>query len=548
MFAKISEGSMHLIRWSVTIGWLILIVSLFFDPISASLTEPGQWLGPATSDSCFQFQGECHQLTSYPLGARIFWGMVLPSVIMILLVFGHEAWRRICPLSFISQLPRALKWQRPKLIPANAWLSRHHLRFQYSLLFVGLTLRLLFVNSDRLLLGIFLLLTIIAALTVGFLYGGKTWCHYFCPMAPVQMIYTEPTSLFTSSAHQAPPMTITQSMCRTVSPNGGEKSACVGCNSPCMDIDAENTYWSGLQKSDRPMIYYSYLGLVIGFYSYFGFYSGNWNLLSGGVWQETNQLATVLGPGLYLYDQVIPIPKLIAVPVILGLFSTLTYFLGIRLEKFAQKLNKRLKHPLETKQIRHYCLILFAFTAFNFLFALGVKPTLGWLPGWLIPLINWLAVILSCLWLGKNWRRSAEKYAQERDIQALQRQLQQLPINWNEYLEGRSLEQLKPEEIYTLTKVIPGITRQYRLQIYTGVLKEALANQGVTVPHSLEFFANLRRELLIDDEQHWQLINELLLENNWSEPLSGTEPTIQRDFSSFNADAEATIYKPKNNF
>lgn len=45
MFAKISEGRIHLLRWSLTIGWLLLIASLFFDPISAYLTEPSQWLG-----------------------------------------------------------------------------------------------------------------------------------------------------------------------------------------------------------------------------------------------------------------------------------------------------------------------------------------------------------------------------------------------------------------------------------------------------------------------------------------------------------------------
>jgi polyferredoxin len=59
------------------------------------------------------------------------------------------------------------------------------------------------VNSDRLLLGLFLLLTIASAITVGFLYGGKTWCNYICPMAPVQMVYSEPSGLLTSVAHTA---------------------------------------------------------------------------------------------------------------------------------------------------------------------------------------------------------------------------------------------------------------------------------------------------------------------------------------------------------
>ena len=36
-----------------------------------------------------------------------------------MLVFGHETWRRICPLSFLSQIPRALGIQRQRKIVNN---------------------------------------------------------------------------------------------------------------------------------------------------------------------------------------------------------------------------------------------------------------------------------------------------------------------------------------------------------------------------------------------------------------------------------------------
>ena len=35
MFAQIPERQMHLIRWVVTTGWVLLIVSLFYDPDGA---------------------------------------------------------------------------------------------------------------------------------------------------------------------------------------------------------------------------------------------------------------------------------------------------------------------------------------------------------------------------------------------------------------------------------------------------------------------------------------------------------------------------------
>ncbi len=65
-------------------------------------------------DVCIKVQGVCLPQSSYQLAAPIFWGIVVPSSIFILLVFGHELWRRICPLSFLSQIPRALGKQRQK--------------------------------------------------------------------------------------------------------------------------------------------------------------------------------------------------------------------------------------------------------------------------------------------------------------------------------------------------------------------------------------------------------------------------------------------------
>jgi hypothetical protein len=58
-------------------------------------------------------------------------------------------------------------------------------------------------------------------------------------------------------------------------------------------------------------------------------YSGNWQFLSGAVWQETNQLATLFEPGFYLKDHAIYIPKFIAVPLSLGFFASITYVIGL---------------------------------------------------------------------------------------------------------------------------------------------------------------------------------------------------------------------------
>ena len=506
MLSGISERSMHLTRWVLTIGWLILIASLFYDPISTAWTAPG---GLFASADCFLFQGECRSLTPYPMGARIFWGMVLPLVIITLLILGHEAWRRICPLSFLSQLPRALGWQRQFVVDENSWLGRNALYLQFGLLLVGLNLRLLLVNSDRLLLGIFLTLTILAAVTIGFLYDGKTWCNYFCPMAPVHIIYSEPSGLLGSKAHTASPKSITQSMCRTVDANGQEKSACVACKLGCIDIDAEGSYWETIHQPDRKLLYYAYAGLVIGFYGYFGLYSGNWNLLSAGVWNETNQWATLLSPGFFIAGRAIAIPKLIAVPLTLTLASGATYAIGLWVEKVLKRRNRRSQQPLSVELVQSRLFAVTTFLSFNLLFFGGVSPTLGYLPPFLRNWVSWAAIVFSCLWLIKTWNRSAQRYARERDANLLRRQLGKLAIDFSQFLEGRSLDQLKPDELYTLAKFLPAFTQEYRLQVYQGILRDVLEQQTTTAANSLTTFQALRQKLGISDESHWAVLTQL---------------------------------------
>lgn len=509
MFSSIPERYMLVIRWIFAIGWLILILSLFYDPISAQLTVSGKTFAAVTEQGCYWFQGECRPLTPYPMGARIFWGMIVPLSILTLFVFGHEAWRRICPLSFISQIPRTFGWQRKQVIGEQSWLSRHALYVQFSFLFIGLNVRLLLVNSDRLLLGVFLILTLLLALTVGFLFDGKTWCHYVCPMAPVQMIYSEPGGLLGSAAHTAPTKTLTQSMCRTVDARGQEKSACVACKLGCLDIDAEGSYWESVRQPDRKLLYYGYVGLVIGFYLYFWLYSGNWNFLSAGVWNETNQLTTLLQPGFYVAGQPIPIPKLIAAPLTLMVTSGMSYAIGLWAERTYKRYNRRRSRPLNAESVQNRAFASATFLAFNLLFFLGVRPTLGYLPLSLQHVVSWLAIVLSSLWLVKTWHRTAQRYVRERDANLLRRQLTKLDIDFTQLLEGRSLDELKPDELYALAKVLPGFTQDYRLQIYKGMLQETLEQGKATASTSLAGFQTLRERLGISNAQHQLVLNQL---------------------------------------
>ncbi|OCR02673.1 hypothetical protein BCD67_15940 [Oscillatoriales cyanobacterium USR001] len=531
MINKISELRMHQVRFLLTCGWFLLIFSLFFDPISSWFTEPNNTLSPlrVVPEICVKVQGVCLKEDAYSLGAPIFWGAVIPIVVFMLLVFGHESWRRICPLSFLSQIPRALGKQRQYKITdkktgkvryelakvkKDSWLARNHLYLQFGLLYLGLCLRILILNSDRLILGIFLLLTISCAIAVGYLYGGKSWCQYFCPMSPVQKIFSEPRGVLNSQAHFGDRQTITQSMCRTIGDEGKEQSACVACNSPCIDIDAERSYWDGITKVDRKFLYYGYLGLVAGFFIYSYLYAGNWDYYFSGNWaHQDGQILTLFNPGFYIFGNSIPIPKIVAVPLTLAGFTYGSYLLGMKLEKMYKAHLLRKGRFISQEQIQHQIFTLCTFVAFNFFFIFAARQFTALLIEPLEYLYNISLVILSTLWLYRTWGRSQELYLREGLASRLRKQLSLLKLNISKFCEGRSLDDLNPDELYVLAKILPDFTREKRLEAYKGVLRESIEEGWANSSSSLEVLQQMRIQLEITDAEHATVLATLGVEN-----------------------------------
>lgn len=525
MFNKTAEKTMHSVRWILTVGWLFLILSLFYDPVSPLLTSPDNLISPlrVNLDVCVSVQGNCLEKNYYYLGAPIFWGIVVPSSIFILLIFGHELWRRICPLSFLSQIPRALGWQRkikrvsnngsvrfeiPR-VEKNSWLGRNYLYVQMGWFFIGLCSRILFVNADRLALAIWLLLTIFIAIFVGYYYGGKSWCNYFCPMSPVQKIYAEPNSLLGSKAHITDDK-ITQSMCRIIEDNQ-EKSACIACQSPCIDIDSERSYWDAINQDNRQLLYYGYFGLVIGYFLYYYLYAGNWDYYFSGIWAyEKNQLGTLLNPGFYLFNQPIPIPKIIAVPLTLGFSTLVSYYLGKTVEKF---FNNQYKNRLSSELIRHRIFTILTFIIFDFFFIFAGRSWLVLFPIKVQYIWDFVLVFLSSIWLYQTWHKSQELYDKESLSSRFRKQLKKLGLNISRFLEGKSLENLNTDEVYVLAKVLPEFTKDKRQEVYKNVLKESLEEGYVNTVSSLEVLAQMRSQLSITDDEHRIILTQLGVED-----------------------------------
>ena len=74
MLSRTSEKRMHSIRWILTISWLLIIFSLYYDPITPWLTNPANTTSPLHFDPtvCVQLQGECLLEDPYAIGARFF--------------------------------------------------------------------------------------------------------------------------------------------------------------------------------------------------------------------------------------------------------------------------------------------------------------------------------------------------------------------------------------------------------------------------------------------------------------------------------------------
>jgi hypothetical protein len=531
MLNQLTERRMHLVRWILVVGWLVLVLLSFYDPISLNLTNPASLWSPVHIhlDRCVLVQGACLPQSSYVLAPQIFWGVVVPVSIIILLVGGHEAWRRICPLSFISQIPRRLGLQRKQDqvnpgngsvrkdlvgIKATSWLGKNYAYLQFALLFLGLNLRLLVANGNGVGFGCFVLLSIAGALLVGYLFKGRSWCQYFCPMAPVQIFYTSNRGLLGSDAHLSPTASVTQSMCRSTDDQGKEKSACVSCQSPCIDIDAERTYWANLENPERKLLFYGYFGLMLGFFVYFYLYAGNWDYYFSGAWShDSQQFSSLLRPGFYLNGRSIAIPKILAVPLTLSIFTAASYYAGIVIEHLLANWSKYQHKNWSAMQIRHICFIWTVFISFNVFFIFAGRPNLKLLHEPIEQLFNAFYILVSTLWLQRNLSRSKPIYQRESLTGSLRRQLQKLAVNWQKFLEGRSINDLDTNEVYVLAKVLPGFNHQSRLQVYQGVLQEALNEGKAQSADSLEVLQGMREELQITTDEHYSILGNLGIEN-----------------------------------
>ena len=523
MFARVAERKMLSVRAILLLGWLVLIASLVWDPFSERLTRPENLASPfRIGKALILVQGRAVSVAPYPLGNRVFWTMIVPVLPLFLMVFGHEAWRRVCPLSFASQLPRYLGWRRrrpvlqrrtgriervPALVARDSWLQRNAWYVQIGVLYTGLCTRILFINSDRFALASALLGVIVSAITVGYLWGGKTWCNFICPANIVQRIHPPPRGPPARAPHVGG-TAVPQSMCRTAGP-GPDKSACVACAANCGDIDLERSYWESLEAPYRRHVYYMFFGLIVGFYGYYYLYAGSWDYYFSGVWtHERGQLAQLLRPGLFVGGHAVPVPKVLAVPAFLLLSAGGSLLLGKLLEGGYRKY-RRARGRVSEPEIVHHCLCFSAYLSINTFYVFGGRPNLLLLPQYGIRAVDLLIVSLTTVWLWQALQRTPLRYRRESLASSLIEQLRKLKVNVGKYFEGRSLEELKPDEVYVLAKVLPDVSHEQRLAAYRNILDDAISTGKTNSAQFLDTLAELRTGMGVTEAEHTQLLEQL---------------------------------------
>lgn len=471
MFAKAPERRMLSVRMFLFAAWIVLIVSLFWDPVTPVLTQPDSGTPFALSGKPVMVQGQVLEQKPYAMGARIFWTMLLPCVPFFFLVFGHEAWRRICPLSFASRVAYylGLQWlrktfnrqtgkveRRPALIAPDSFLARWHFPIQFIFLSSGVTARLLFINSDRTAFAFFFIGIISAAIITGFLFGGKTWCNYLCPIAPVQRIYTMPRGLLESTAH-TPKQAVSQSMCRTPGKDS-DQSVCISCIQACPDVDLERSYWEIFMRRGSRFVYYGYFGMVLMFYCYYYLYSGGWDYYFSGAWthEENAQLNQLLNPGFFINGQAIAIPKIIAAPLAMTLCIIAAYFFWLGIEKLYGRLARRRNPALKEEAIRHRMNMVCAWATFNTFYLFAGRPNIALMPFWAQAIINTTIVAVSTIWMARNIVRRPDDHADESLAAALRGRLAQSYASVKDFVRGKSVDELNAGEVNILAKLAKG--------------------------------------------------------------------------------------------
>ena len=422
-------------------------------------------------------------------GNRLVWTVLIAALPFFWMTAGYHVWRRICPLAVMGQLGRLVG--RPGTRKMSDWMARHYLYVQLALMIACLALRLVATNGSAVWLAGFLGVVILAAVVTSFVYGGKTWCNFVCPVGLVEKIHTEPSRSATGR-----PSELT-SQC----------APCVACKKHCPDIDVEQGYWKEAGEPARRVAYFAWPGIVVGFYVYYYLVAGNWSSYFSGAWAYQRDLPSHAFDAGFTFAPIVP--RIVAAPLTLLVFGAVSFAVFASVEHLMRWQRQRSElAPEATREqrdviavrVRHAMMAFAGLVAFNAFYCFAGQPSLQKLPSWVVTGWGVLVVFSSTAMFMRRLGRREDQYVQEKFAQKILKK-------W-EWGDAPPSDDLK--DIYLLhterTK-----QREARLRAYKETVRE-MVTDGLVTRNELVLLDSLRAQLGVSDKDHHKIIGELSAE------------------------------------
>ncbi|MFT3699547.1 MAG: cyclic nucleotide-binding domain-containing protein [Kofleriaceae bacterium] len=427
-------------------------------------------------------------ILSVRIGNRLTWTVCIAILPFFWMTFGYHVWRRICPLAVMGQIGRLVG--KPGGRKMGDWFARNYIYVQLGVMLFCLSLRLVATNGSPTWLAGFLAVVIVAAIATSFVYAGKTWCNFVCPVGLVEKIYTEPAR---SSTDRPAELT---SQC----------APCVACKKHCPDIDLEQGYWKEATDKPRRIAYFAWPGIVVAFYTYYYLVEGRWSYYFSGEWTREDTAAQMFGPGFFFAPA---IPRIVAAPLTLIVFGAVSYAVFATIENvvYARRARRELtvdstdeQQQLVMTRVRHGMLAFAGLVGFNAFYCFAGQPSLQLLPSWVVTGWGLLVVFSSTAMFMRRIARREDQYVQEKFAQKILKK-------W-EWGDAPPSDDLK--DIYLLhterTK-----QREARLRAYKETVREMVAD-GLVTRNEMVLLDSLRAQLGISDKDHGKIVGELSAE------------------------------------
>ncbi len=459
----------------------------------AAFTDAGnapRWVIAARVVMVLAFAATIPTILGIEHGNRLTWTVCIAVLPFFWMAFGYHLWRRICPLAVMGQIGRLVG--RPGTKKMGDWMGKNYLLVQLGLMVVALSLRLIGTNGSAIWLAVFLGVVTLAAIVTSFVYAGKTWCNFLCPVGMVEKIHNEPAG---DGASRLAGSDLT-SQC----------APCVACKKHCPDIDVEQGYWKEATERARRIAYFAWPGIVVAFYTYYFLVSPDgWDYYFDGKWAYDG--AHPFAPGFSFLPE---LPVIVAAPLTLIAFGIASFALFHVIETaiVGRALAKEIaaKKPTELSaedkeniraRVRHGMLAFCGLVAFNAFYLFAGQPSLRRLQDWVVSAWSLLVVFASTAMFVRRFARREDQYVHEKFAQKILKK-------W-EWGEAPPSDDLK--DIYLLhterTK-----QREARLRAYKETVREMVAD-GTVTRGELVILDSLRAQLGISDKDHQKIIGEL---------------------------------------